>query len=236
MANRRTPREATARPQIGPGTRSVRQHNWGNIKVAAKNKWVGKAPLERGDDRRFERFEKPEHGVRAIAMLLQKYQDERGADTVAKLLAIWAPAGAENPAHAQYVDYVADALGIDPDEPIDVHAWDVMRPLVQAICEFEQGRAALPAGYEATIDAGVVMAGILSPAKPLQRSRTLGGLGIAATGSLSGGAGLVASALGMLSGDLPWYVVTAVVVLTLAGVGIVVGAYLDDRARMRRVG
>lgn len=236
MASRRTPREAAPRPTVGPATRSVRQNNWGNIKIAAKNKWVGKAPLERGDDRRFERFMTPQHGVRAIAMLLQKYQDDRGADTVAKLLAIWAPAGAENPAHEEYVEYVSDALGLDSEEQIDVHSWEIMRPLVQAICEFEQGRAALPDGYEAVIDAGIVMAGILAPAKPISKSRTMAGLAGLTTGSVGGGAGLVATALGVISGDAPWFVVAAVVLLTLAGAALVLFAYMDDRARLRRPG
>jgi hypothetical protein len=214
--------------------RSIRQNNWPNIKAVAKNKWVGKERHQKGDDRRFERFASAEHGVRAAAMLVQTYVDRREADTVAKILAIWAPSGAENPNHTAYVDYVADALGVDQDETIDVYQWEVMRPLLVAICEFEQGRKNLPAGYERTVEAGIVMAGILPPTKPITQSRTVAGVAGLATGGIGGGAGLVATALGTISGDAPWFVVAGVVVLTLAGAALVLFAYLDDRARLRR--
>jgi hypothetical protein len=214
--------------------RSIRQNNWPNIKVSARNRWVGKMPLERGDDRRFERFEKPEHGVRACAMLLQRYFDTRGADTIEKVLAIYAPKGAENPSHDDYVAHVAQAVGVRPGEELDLHQWAVMAPMVRAIVEFEQGRANLPAGYQRVVEAGVAMSGILPPAKGLLQSRTMAGNAVAAVGGLGAPAAMAAQAMGVMTIDAPWWVVGGAVLMVLVGAATVLWAYLDDRARLRR--
>lgn len=212
----------------------ISQNNWGNIKTVTKNKWLGKVPHLPGDNKRFERFSEAKYGVRAISILIQKHFDSRGADTVEKIIAIYAPRGAENPHHDEYVHYVAAAVGVRPGEEIDVHRWEVMAPMVKAIAEFESDKGKLPRGYDRVIEAGVAISGILPPAKGLAQSRTMLGNAVGAVGGLGAPAAMAAQAMGVLTADTPWWIVAGAVTMVLVGTATVIWAYLDDRSRLRR--
>ena len=73
-------------------SRGYRNRNPGNIEHLATNKWLG---LETPpSDGRFCRFRSHQHGIRALAVLLQSYQDRHGLRTVRGIVARWAPSSA----------------------------------------------------------------------------------------------------------------------------------------------
>lgn len=110
--------------------RGIRNHNPGNIKRTA-DRWRGMSS-EQGDAV-FVQFDSPVWGLRALARILRNYRDA-GADTVREIINRWAPP-VENITSA-YVDAVAGALGVDPDEPVG----DAELPLLmQAIVHHENG-------------------------------------------------------------------------------------------------
>lgn len=112
--------------------RGIRNQNPGNIRKT-KIAWKGKVPSPDGE---FEQFISPEMGIRAIAKdILTGYR--RGDDTVAKIIAAWAPPSENNT--AAYVKTVAAHVGVLPDQVIDVDSWAIMRPLVEAIIRVENG-------------------------------------------------------------------------------------------------
>lgn len=146
-----------------PTPRSVRNNNPGNIEHSPNNKWVGILADEYRNaaqlaEKRFEVFESPVYGFRALAMLMQAYQDRYKCHTVRDIINRWAPPVENNT--AAYVNAVAKFVGVRADDPIDVHQYDYMRPLVQAIAEHETG-----AGYKwspAMIDEGLRRAGVIN--------------------------------------------------------------------------
>mgnify|MGYP000954872012 FL=1 len=138
--------------------RGVRNNNPGNIDFNPANKWQGRVLPSR--DPRFETFETPEMGIRALARLLITYQDKHGLDTVAEYFARYAPSG-ENDTPA-YVTRVCRDLGVEPDEAIDVHEYATMRALVVAIIAHECRNYAYP---PAVVDKGLALAGILPAGK-----------------------------------------------------------------------
>ena len=143
--------------------RSVRNNNPGNIEHSPNNKWVGILPMDRRNDMqlketRFEVFESPVYGFRALALLMQAYQDRYNCLSVRDIINRWAPP-VENDTGA-YVNAVAAFIGVRADDPIDVAQYDYMRPLVQAIACHEPG-----AGYNWSakyIDEGLRRAGVIN--------------------------------------------------------------------------
>ncbi len=166
--------------------RSVRNNNPGNLDHNPKNKWLGILPFEKRSpeqkaEKRFEIFESPVYGFRAIAILLQTYQDKHKLDTVRKIINRWAPP-VENQTDA-YVNAVARAVKVRADDLIDVHQYDYMRPLVEAIAVHETG-----AGYKwpsNQIEEGLRRAGITKDAAKVAKVPvTKETVGATATGGL----------------------------------------------------
>jgi len=146
--------------------RGIRNHNPGNIEVTRpRTPWQGRVPGEGPWDPRFERFTHPRWGIRAIARTLITYQDQHKLRTVAQMIGRWAPPK-EN-LTAVYVRQVAQHMGVDPDEAVDVTLHAVMRPMVEAIIRHENGNPAAfgrSAWYPPeVIDAGLRLAGIEPP-------------------------------------------------------------------------
>jgi len=71
----------------GPGVRSTRNNNPGNLEASA---WTQKQPGYIGTDGRFAQFETPEHGEAAAHALLQNY-GAQGLNTPNTIAAKWAP-------------------------------------------------------------------------------------------------------------------------------------------------
>lgn len=127
--------------------RGIRNHNPGNIRHG--DKWQGLAPVQSDTD--FCTFISPEHGIRAMAVILLNYQRKHGLRSVREIIARWAPP-CENDTGA-YAAHVARGMGVDPDEPISVA--DRLPLLVTAIIRHENGQQPYDGG---TIDRGLTLA------------------------------------------------------------------------------
>lgn len=128
---------ATVTEKIVSGVRGIRNNNPGNIRLSG-DKWQGLSPTQ--TDGAFFQFRTMEYGVRALAKILQKYQDSYGLDTVRKIINRWAPP-VENDTGA-YVNAVARDMGVDPGASIDVHDLSTAFGLVRGIISHENGPVA----------------------------------------------------------------------------------------------
>lgn len=126
--------------------RGIRNHNPGNIK--AGDPWVGAV----GSDGRFAIFDRPEHGIRALAKILLGYRTRHGLRTIREYIGRWAPPSENNtPA---YVAAVCATCNVGPDDDYPLTA-ESLPPLVAAIIWHENGQQPYP---PETIAAGVDMA------------------------------------------------------------------------------
>ena len=153
-------------PKLSPAdeasklARGFRNRNPGNIDFHAGNKWTGQVGIEppphNGGRARFAVFDSHEHGIRALARLLENYQVKHNLRTVAGMIDRWAPP-VENVTSA-YVASVARAVGVAPHDPVDVTRYAVARPMVEGIIRKELGGCPYDA---ATIDEGLRRAGVM---------------------------------------------------------------------------
>lgn len=150
--------------------RGIRNNNPGNIDRVKGVRWQGELPLAEQEKRdpRFVVFEGPEWGIRAIARVLITYQDKRRAkdgskiDTIAEVIARWAPDD-ENDTR-RYAEYVSRAMRMSAKGLIDVYKWDEIRALVCSIISYECGGPVSSFYDDATIDNGLIKAGLKPPA------------------------------------------------------------------------
>jgi hypothetical protein len=206
--------------------RGIRNNNPGNIRRSG-DPWQGLAK-DQNDDAFFQ-FAEPKWGIRALARVLISYQDKHGLRTVRAIISRWAPP-VENKT-SSYIDHVAHRLGVGADDPLDIHDYRVLRGLVEAIIAHENGQQPYT---DAQIDAGLVLAGVEPPERPIAKTRTIKGAQIAAGATALGAA---AEAVQQLQPAIPLLQRVAEVApwllaaLALAGIGYVVWARFDDRRR-----
>jgi|JI6StandDraft_1071083.scaffolds.fasta_scaffold483652_2 hypothetical protein len=115
--------------------RGIRNHNPGNIRHG-KSEWKGMSADQSGDTA-FVTFDAPEWGLRAIVRVLRSYYDRYGLRTIRKMIDRYAPPN-ENPT-AAYIKKVADELGVDPDDEIEIDDMTVLVALVRTIVRVECG-------------------------------------------------------------------------------------------------
>lgn len=116
--------------------RGMRNNNPLNIEAG---NFTASQPGFSGSDGRFARFETPDQGFSAAEHLLASYGG-RGINTVAGVINRWAPASDNNPVNA-YAGSVASALGIRPNDRIDLNDPQIRSKLADAMARFENGRA-----------------------------------------------------------------------------------------------
>lgn len=114
-------------------TRGERNNNPGNI-VKTDINWQGEIP---GFDARFESFNTPEQGIRALSKLLKNY-GKQGFNTISKIINKYAPSS-ENDTNA-YIQSVAKYVGINPNLPLDTSNEQINFALTKAIIRHENGR------------------------------------------------------------------------------------------------
>lgn len=131
--------------------RGIRNCNPGNIDRTG-DKWQGMA-ADQSSDSRFVVFVAPHWGIRALAKVLLSYQRKHGLKTIRGIIDRWAPP-VENNTDA-YVDQVAKACGVEPDDTIDIENKAVLRALVSSIIKHENGQQ--PYG-DAVIELGLDLA------------------------------------------------------------------------------
>jgi hypothetical protein len=168
-------------------TRGYRNRNPGNIEHVPANKWQGLA--DPPSDGRFCRFTSHELGIRALAALLVTYQDRHKLRTPRAIIERWAPK-VENDT-AAYVAVVARRIGVGPDDAIDLHRHDHLRPLVEAIIHHECAGLAYTAGV---IDRALTLAGV-PPAPPVTLREVAAVTGTGRGAVLVGAAGTLAPAV-----------------------------------------
>lgn len=134
-------------------TRGFRNNNPGNIDYNPRNQWQGQLAPDPAIEKRFARFDTAENGIRALAKLLLAYRGKDGApgvggpgiDTVREVISRWAPGG-ENDTES-YIKAVAAAVGVQPNQPIDIRNFRTLIALTTGIIKHENGSAP----YAATV-------------------------------------------------------------------------------------
>ena len=114
------------------GVRGIRNNNPGNIRLSSE-KWQGLASVQ--NDPAFFQFVSPAYGVRAIGKILLNYEKKYSLRTVRELITRWAPPVENNT--TSYVDAVARAINVQPDENLNASA--NLPGLTAAIIRHENG-------------------------------------------------------------------------------------------------
>lgn len=192
-------------------SRGFRNKNPGNIDYNERNKWVGQTGIEpaplNGGRPRFAQFDSHENGIRALAVLLQTYQDRHGLRTVNQIINRWAPPN-EN-STSSYAQHVSRLTGFALDQSLNVHNYAHAEPLVKAIITHELGGQPYD---QRTIDEGLRRAGVVRSVTTIRDAAHTGtGQGAIAAGAISAGAGALGTMAAGLQG-LDWRVAVAVVV------------------------
>lgn len=205
----------------------IHNNNPGNLR-RSKDPWQGLAKEQ--TDQKYFIFSSPIYGIRALARTLITYQDEHGLRTVEQIITRWAPASENNT--AAYIASVAKETGFKTDQPLNMHDYGFLKPLVAAIIKHENGQQP----YTATqIDKALVLAGVEPTTRSLQQTRTVKG-GQAATAATVGLGALESvkdsldPAKDTLQTLVPYLDVAKwlLLVLTLVGIGVMVWARIDD--------
>lgn len=214
----------------GRTPRGIRNNNPGNIRHNS-DPWQGLA--ERQSDVEFFTFKDPIYGIRALARTLIAYQDKHSLRSIRQILNRWAPP-VENNTNA-YVRAVATQTGFDADQSLDMHNFDQLKPLIEAIIQHENGQQPYS---DTQLTKGLVLAGVEPEAPSLQKTRTVKG-GQAATAATAG-LGVVEAvqqtldpARDALVGIAP-YLETAkwlLLAVTLIGIGVMLWARIDDHRK-----
>lgn len=134
-----------------PTPRGIRNCNPGNIRWG--DAWQGLVTKADITDSSFCQFTDPVYGIRAMAKIFSKYANVYGLTTPSAIIARWAPPTENNtPA---YVASVAAALGVGPDDRIDVHEPATMIALLKAVIYQENG---VQPYDDATLTKGIALA------------------------------------------------------------------------------
>ncbi|CBG89352.1 hypothetical protein [Citrobacter rodentium] len=115
--------------------RGIRNNNPGNIRWG--DEWKGLVPETQRTDKSFCQFKSAEYGIRAMIIILRNYQRKHGLSTISGIINRWAPTN-ENDTQS-YINSVAKATGVDPDQRIDTSDSRFMMKLLQAIIQHENG-------------------------------------------------------------------------------------------------
>jgi hypothetical protein len=146
--------------------RGIRNRNPGNIDWHENTKWQGLVPSGERTDQRFCEFKDAVWGIRALAVLLINYQDKYDINTVRGIIHRWAPS-VENDTR-EYVYAVCDSCDVEADDPLNLHSYEHLRPLVEAIIFHENGRgpkSTLNSWYDmSVIDEALKRAGVVKTA------------------------------------------------------------------------
>lgn len=115
--------------------RGIRNNNPLNIRIG--NKWQGEVKYP--TDKAFEQFVSMEYGLRAGFIILRRYIRNYGRNTIARIVAAWAPAN-ENNTRA-YVLAVSKRTRLNYDLPVRFQDKEVMCSIVSAMIEVECGQS-----------------------------------------------------------------------------------------------
>ena len=135
---------------------SISNNNPCNLVYVEANKWQGLAdPPFKG---RFCSFLTPVWGIRAACMNLIAYQNRHEANTITKIISLWAPVS-ENDTNAYIADVVGRS-GFAADQPLNLHTYEHLKPLVVAMVWHENGEQPYS---PAQFDEALKLAGVIKP-------------------------------------------------------------------------
>ena len=210
--------------------RGISNHNPGNIRLS-QDPWQGLAETQ--PDREFFTFQSAVYGMRAIARLLITYQDKYGLRTIREITTRWAPEK-ENPTEA-YIIAVAGDSGFASTQKLDMHRFEHLKPLVEAIILQENGQQPYT---QAEITKALLLAGVEPTQKNLQKTRTVKGGQAATVGTLSlGGIQVLQETLEPATNILlqvaPYIEMAKWLLLgvTFIGIAIMLWARIDDHRK-----
>ena len=117
--------------------RGIRNNNPGNLREPKDggDHWDGERATD--DDKSFEEFDTPEHGIRALCKVLMNYYVKHDLKTVDGIIKRFAPPS-ENDTRA-YVEVVCRRLGVLKDQEIRISRCGTLELLVRAIITHENG-------------------------------------------------------------------------------------------------
>lgn len=125
-------------------SRGLRNCNPGNIR---RSRVRYKGEVLPSNDKEFKQFCSMAYGYRAMFVLLDSYRSKYGLCTIRQMLNRYAPPS-ENFTEG-YIRFVASRTGIAPDEIVNTRAARDMVPIVAAMSEIENGKAAIISDVEA---------------------------------------------------------------------------------------
>lgn len=117
--------------------RGMSLNNPGNLRKS-KTAWKGKVA---SSDSSFEEFDTPDSGLRAMMKNLANYQKLHGDETLNDVISRYAPSS-ENDT-PDYIKFIADQTGIDPNAKIDLSNPTTAIPIAKAMVQREQGKDSL---------------------------------------------------------------------------------------------
>ena len=129
------------------GSRGLRNDNPLNIRHG-KSQWVGMR--EKQTDKSFVQFTARVYGYRAAFVLLRGYIG-RGADTIGRIIARWAPSRDGNNTQS-YINYVSKSTGINASHALKFEDKNDLVEIVRSMAHMESGiiedKAIIEQAYE----------------------------------------------------------------------------------------
>lgn len=113
-----------------PCLADIAKHNPGNL-VKTASLWEGQVK----NPGRFIAFKDSHHGLRALAIVLLRYERRHGMTTVQQVVNRFAPAHENN--SKRYAEFVADELGVSVTANINICAYGT--EIMKAIIRMENG-------------------------------------------------------------------------------------------------
>jgi hypothetical protein len=145
--------------------RSIRNNNPGNITYLF-GEFAKSVGATGADADGFAIFPDAQTGQQATIKLLQSYGN-RGFNTVSKIINRWSPANGEGNTSAStnnYISYVANTLGVDPNTPLDMSSPQVLQALAAPMAKFESGHTSPLLGDKPKNTADMVAKATAAPA------------------------------------------------------------------------
>ncbi|SHJ69209.1 hypothetical protein SAMN02745194_03137 [Roseomonas rosea] len=131
----------------GGAPRGIRNNNPLNLSYVPGQQGLD---ASRPHDGRFGRYATMEAGIAASVRQMQIHAQRRGADTLGKMITLWAPPQDRNDT-AGYIQRVAAETGLDPNARMDWQDAGALRRVVGAMARMENGRG---------VDAGQIERGV----------------------------------------------------------------------------